>query len=455
MELAAVILAAGKGTRMKSDLPKVLHPVGGKPMLGHVLDAVAQAGATQRIVVAGFGARQVIDFVGNDARVVLQEKQLGTAHALLQAEDELKDFSGDLLVVCGDTPLLRGSTLANLARHHRETGAAATLLTAEMADPTGYGRVIRAANGNVARIVEQKDASPEELQVKEINTGVYCFKVPGLFAALKEISPANAQGEYYLTDIIGIFTQRGMNVQAVALADAQEVQGINDRIQLSRAAAVLRRRTLDDLMASGVTIVDPNNTYIDQGVKIGRDSTILPFTFLLGNTEVGSGCTIGPGSKITDCMIGEQVEIQYSVAIASRIGSGAVVGPYAYIRPGTVVGEQVKIGDFVEIKKSTIGKGSKIPHLSYVGDAVIGEKVNVGAGTITCNYDGKNKYQTILEDNAFIGSNTNLVAPVKVGQGAVVAAGSTITKDVPPNALGVARERQTNVEDWVKRRDSK
>lgn len=452
MELAAVILAAGKGTRMKSDLPKVLHPVGGKPMLGHVLDAVAQAGATQRIVVAGFGARQVIDFVGNDARVVLQEKQLGTAHALLQAEDELKDFSGDLLVVCGDTPLLRGSTLANLARHHRETGAAATLLTAEMADPTGYGRVIRAANGNVARIVEQKDASPEELQVKEINTGVYCFKVPGLFAALKEISPANAQGEYYLTDIIGIFTQRGMNVQAVALADAQEVQGINDRIQLSRAAAVLRRRTLDDLMASGVTIVDPNNTYIDQGVKIGRDSTILPFTFLLGNTEVGSGCTIGPGSKITDCMIGEQVEIQYSVAIASRIGSGAVVGPYAYIRPGTVVGEQVKIGDFVEIKKSTIGKGSKIPHLSYVGDAVIGEKVNVGAGTITCNYDGKNKYQTILEDNAFIGSNTNLVAPVKVGQGAVVAAGSTITKDVPPNALGVARERQTNVEDWVKRR---
>ncbi|MEW6697530.1 MAG: bifunctional UDP-N-acetylglucosamine diphosphorylase/glucosamine-1-phosphate N-acetyltransferase GlmU [Bacillota bacterium] len=452
MELAAVILAAGKGTRMKSDLPKVLHKICGRPMLGHVLNAVAAAGVSQTAVVAGFGAQQVRDFLGDNARVVLQEEQLGTAHALLQAAGEFADYTGDLLVVCGDTPLLRAATLAELAQRHRESKAAATLLTAEMADPTGYGRVIRNLDGSVARIVEQKDASPEERLVKEINTGVYCFSGPGLFDALKEISPANAQGEYYLTDIIQIFVQRGRMVQAVTLGDAQEVQGINDRIQLSRAEAVLRRRVLEDLMVQGVTIVDPHNTYVDPTVTIGRDTVILPYTFLHGKTEIGSGCTIGPGNRITDCVIGDQVEIQYSVLLESRIGSHTVIGPYAYIRPGTIIGEHAKVGDFVEIKKSVIGNGSKIPHLSYVGDATIGERVNVGAGTITCNYDGKNKYQTILEDGAFIGSNTNLVAPVKVGRDAVIAAGSTITKDVPDHALAVARERQTNLADWAKKR---
>lgn len=452
MELAAVILAAGKGTRMKSDLPKVLHPICGRPMLGHVLNTVALAGVTKSIVVAGFGAQRVMAYLGDNARVVLQEEQLGTAHALMQAEGELINFSGDLLVVCGDTPLLRADTLAKLAQTHRETGAVATLLTAKMDDPTGYGRVIRNSDGSVSRIVEQKDALPEELQVKEINTGVYCFKVPGLFDALKEISPANAQGEYYLTDIIQIYVNKGLTVQAVTLADAQEVQGINDRIQLSGAEAVLRRRVLEDLMSQGVTIVDPQNTYVDEGVKIGRDTVILPFTFLQGNTEIGNGCTIGPGNKITNCVIGDHAEIQYSVLADSSVGNHTVIGPYAYIRPGTIIGEQAKIGDFVEIKKSTVGNGSKIPHLSYVGDCTIGEKVNVGAGTITCNYDGKNKYQTILEDGVFIGSNTNLVAPVKVGQDAVVAAGSTITKDVPAGALGVARERQTNMANWTKKR---
>ncbi|MCL4440995.1 MAG: bifunctional UDP-N-acetylglucosamine diphosphorylase/glucosamine-1-phosphate N-acetyltransferase GlmU [Firmicutes bacterium] len=452
MELAAVILAAGKGTRMKSDLPKVLHRVGGRPMLSHVLHSVIGAGVTKTVVVAGFGAQQVTDFLGDSARVVLQEEQLGTAHALLQTEGEFARCTGDLLVVCGDTPLLRASTLATLARTHRESGAVATLLTAEMADPTGYGRVIRTTAGSVSRIVEQKDASPEELMVKEINTGVYCFSMPGLFDALKEISPANTQGEYYLTDIIQIFVNRGLTVQAVTLEDAREVQGINDRIQLSQAETVLRRRVLEELMVLGVTVMDPDNTYIDPDVKIGRDTVVLPFTFLQGKTEIGSHCTIGPGSRITDCVIGDQVEIQYSVLLESRIGSHTVIGPYAYIRPGTVIGEHVKVGDFVEIKKSTIGNGSKIPHLSYVGDTTIGEKVNVGAGTITCNYDGKNKYQTILEDGAFIGSNTNLVAPVKVGRNAVVAAGSTITKDVPEHALGVARESQTNLADWAKKR---
>ncbi|SHF13222.1 UDP-N-acetylglucosamine pyrophosphorylase [Desulforamulus putei DSM 12395] len=452
MELAAVILAAGKGTRMKSDLPKVLHRVCGRPMLGHVLNAVVGAGVTKTVVVAGFGAQQVIDFLGDNATVVLQEEQLGTAHALQQAEGEFARYTGDLLVVCGDTPLLRASTLARLARTHRESGAVATLLTAEMADPTGYGRVIRTAAGNVSRIVEQKDASPEELLVQEINTGVYCFKAPGLFEALKEISPANAQGEYYLTDIIQIFVQRGLTVQAVTLEDPREVQGINDRIQLSRAEKILRRRVLEELMIQGVTVMDPDNTYVDQDVKIGRDTVILPFTFLQGKTEIGSHCIIGPGSKITDCVIGDHVKIEYSVLAGSDIGSHTVIGPYAYIRPGTVIGEHARVGDFVEIKKSTVGNGSKIPHLSYVGDAIIGEKVNVGAGTITCNYDGKNKHQTILEDGAFIGSNTNLVAPVKVGRNAVVAAGSTITKDVPAHALGVARERQTNLADWAKKR---
>ncbi|ABO48649.1 UDP-N-acetylglucosamine pyrophosphorylase [Desulforamulus reducens MI-1] len=451
MELAAVILAAGKGTRMKSNLPKVLHQLCGRPMLSHVLNSVVAAGVDKTVVVAGFGAEQVTDFVGEKARVVLQREQLGTAHALLQAEGELTDYPGHLLVVCGDTPLLRAETLAKLADYHCESGAVATLLTAEMADPTGYGRVIRTTEGNVSHIVEQKDASPEELNVHEINTGVYCFKVPGLFNALKEISPANVQGEYYLTDIIQIFVQRGLTVKAVTLEDAREVQGINDRIQLSRAEVVLRHRVLEELMVQGVTIMDPENTYVDQGVKVGNDTVILPFTFLQGKTEIGSQCVLGPGSKINNCIIGDRNEIQYSVLVESKIGNDATIGPYAYLRPGTVLADHVKVGDFVEIKKSTIGHGSKIPHLSYVGDATIGEKVNVGAGTITCNYDGKKKYQTTLEDGAFIGSNTNLVAPVKVGQGAVIAAGSTITKDVPDNALGVARGRQTNLADWPKK----
>ncbi|MDO7788069.1 bifunctional UDP-N-acetylglucosamine diphosphorylase/glucosamine-1-phosphate N-acetyltransferase GlmU [Desulforamulus aquiferis] len=452
MELGAVVLAAGKGTRMKSDLPKVLHQICGKPMLGHVMDTVANAGVTKAVVVAGFGFEQVIDFVGDRAKVVLQEEQLGTAHALMQAKGEYLETQGHLLVVCGDTPLLREGTLKKLAQYHKDTGAAATLLTAKMDNPAGYGRVIRRENGAVSKIVEQKDAAPEELLVEEINTGVYCFKIEGLFEALSQITPANAQGEYYLTDVIQIFVSKGLIVQAVTMEDAQEVQGINDRIQLSRAEQVLRRRVLEDLMAHGVTVVDPGNTYIDQGVVVGRDTIIQPMTFLLGKTRIGSGCSIGPGSKITDCVIGNNVDIQYSVVSESSMGDGTVVGPYAYIRPGTLIGDNAKIGDFVEIKKSTIGSGSKIPHLSYVGDATIGERVNVGAGTITCNYDGKNKFKTILEDGAFIGSNTNLVAPVKVGKGSVIAAGSTITKDVPEGALGVARERQTNVAEWVKRR---
>lgn len=452
MELGAVVLAAGKGTRMKSVLPKVLHQVCGKPMLGHVMDTVASAGVTKTVVVAGFGYDQVVSFIGDRAKVVLQREQLGTAHALIQAEHEFTETSGDLLVVCGDTPLLRDSTLRQLARYHSDTGAVATLLTAKMDNPTGYGRVIRTESGSVARIVEQKDASPEELQVREINTGVYCFRIAGLFDVLNQITPTNAQGEYYLTDVIQIFVEKGLTVQAVVMEDGQEVQGINDRNQLAKAEGELRRRVLEQLMAQGVTVMDPSNTYVDMNVKVGVDSIILPMTFLMGNTEIGTGCTIGPGSKITDCMIGNNVDIQFSVVSESRIGDATLVGPYAYIRPGTIVGANVKIGDFVEIKKSTIGNGSKIPHLSYVGDATIGEKVNVGAGTITCNYDGKNKFHTVLEDGAFIGSNTNLVAPVKVGKGSVVAAGSTITKDVPEGALGVARERQTNISDWIKRR---
>lgn len=455
MELAAVILAAGKGTRMKSSLSKVMHPLCGRPMLGHVLSSVAEAGVTKTVVVAGFGSDQVADFVGNKAKVVIQREQLGTAHALLQAEQELSEYPGNLLVVCGDTPLLRGETLAKLAQEHCQSGAAATLLTTEMANPTGYGRVLRTEAGDVSRIVEQKDASPEELQVKEINTGVYCFKVPGLFNALKEISPANAQGEFYLTDIVQIFIKKGLSVKAVTLGDVQEVQGINDRIQLAQAENVLRQRILQDLMVQGVTIMDPGNTYVDLGVKVGTDTVILPFTFLSGDTQIGNDCVIGPGCKITNCLIGHNNEIQYSVLVNSQIGNHTVIGPYAYLRPGTVLADQVKVGDFVEIKKSQIGRGSKIPHLSYVGDATIGESVNVGAGTITCNYDGKNKYQTILEDGAFIGSNTNLVAPVKVGRDAVIAAGSTITKDVPTEALGVARGRQINHADWAKKQGKK
>lgn len=450
--LAAVVLAAGKGTRMKSRHPKVLHPVAGRPMLSYVLEAVESAGADRVVVVAGFGLEAVRAVVGEKAEVVCQEEQLGTAHALLQAEEKLRDRRGEILVVCGDTPLLNGRVLADLVTFHRDTGAKATVLTTRMEDPTGYGRVIRGEDGLVRRIVEQKDASPAEQAVDEVNTGVYCFAVEGLFDALRRIGRENRQGEYYLTDIVSLYVSEGRPVASWVAPDPAVVMGINDRVQLARAEQVLRRRIIERLMLDGVTVIDPATTFVDAGVSIAPDTVIYPFTIIEGETVIGRECIIGPQSRLVDCRLGDGVVFRNSVALESEIGDGTTVGPFAYLRPGNRIGSRVRIGDFVELKKSVVGEGSKIPHLSYVGDALIGSGVNVGAGTITCNYDGRRKSVTIIEDGAFIGSNTNLVAPVKVGRGAYVGAGSTITRDVPPGALGVARGRQRNVDGWAARK---
>ncbi|MBM7855204.1 bifunctional UDP-N-acetylglucosamine pyrophosphorylase/glucosamine-1-phosphate N-acetyltransferase [Desulfohalotomaculum tongense] len=451
MRLAAVILAAGKGTRMKSKLPKVLHQVGGKPMLGHVLDAVVKAGAEKTVVVAGYGAEQVESFVGNRAQVVYQEQQLGTAHALMQAAGILESFPGHILVVCGDTPLITPETLSQLVKCHADNQASATVLTTVMQDPTGYGRVIRDEQGRVDRIVEQKDGTPEELAVQEINTGFYCFAVPGLFDALKQISSDNAQGEYYLPDIIKIYNRQNKVVAASLCNDPREVMGVNNRQQLAAAEKELRARVLNRLMNDGVTVIDPAATYVDSTVTIEPDTVLYPGTILEGDVKIAGGCYVGPNTRIVSSIIGPGCRVQYSVVMDSEIGPGCTIGPFAYIRPECKLGSGVKIGDFVEVKKSEIGNNSKVPHLSYIGDSIIGKDVNVGAGTITCNYDGKKKHRTEINDGAFIGSNTNLVAPVKVGAGAVIAAGSTITKDVPRGALGVARGRQINKENWVKK----
>ncbi|HBT47449.1 MAG TPA: bifunctional UDP-N-acetylglucosamine diphosphorylase/glucosamine-1-phosphate N-acetyltransferase GlmU [Peptococcaceae bacterium] len=443
-KVVAVVLAAGEGKRMRSDRPKVLHRVAGRSLVEHVLAAVEAAGITECVVVVGHGGEEVREELGPGFRYAWQEKQLGTGHALAQARDPAGE--GDtVLVLCGDTPLLRGETLARLVAEHRERGAAATLLTAAVEDPTGYGRVIRDGEGRVLRIVEEGDADAATRAVKEINSGTYCFAASLLWPALEELRPENAQGEYYLTDVIELFCRRGYPVHALLAPDPEEVLGVNDRVQLARAGKILQRRINEGLMLKGVTLVDPDNTYIHAGVEIGRDTVVWPFTFLEGKTRIGSRCVIGPHTGIRDSRIGDETVISYSVVQESTVGSRCQIGPFAYLRPGTVLEDRVKVGDFVEIKASRVGEGSKVPHLTYLGDATVGREVNIGAGTITCNYDGLRKWPTVVGDGAFIGSNTNLVAPVEVGEGSVIGAGSTITEDVPPGALAIGRARQVNL----------
>ena len=455
MKLAAVILAAGKGTRMKSKHPKVLHKLCGQSMLSWVIDAVAAAGVEQTVVVVGHGAEQVAREVEGRAQVALQAEQLGTAHALLQAGPHLKDSQGQVLVLCGDTPLIEADTLSLLVQNHRSSGAVATVLTTEMEDPAGYGRVIRGDRGGVCRIVEHKDASPEERKIREINTGIYCFEISGLFAALGQVAPVNSQGEYYLTDVIEMYVREGKKVNAMLSKNSREFIGINDRVQLAEVEQFMRRRVRRNLMESGVTVMDPASTFVDHGVVVGRDTVIHPFTFLEGRTVIGEDCVIGPGSRLSNATVGNGVTIQYSIVLDSLIGDECSIGPYSYLRPETRLEKGVKVGDFVEIKKSQIGKGSKVPHLSYVGDAILGEGINIGAGTITCNYDGHKKWPTRIGDGAFIGSNTNLVAPVEMGAGAGTGAGSTITRDVPAGALAVERADQKIVPDWSHRKKKK
>ncbi|MDU2063826.1 MAG: bifunctional UDP-N-acetylglucosamine diphosphorylase/glucosamine-1-phosphate N-acetyltransferase GlmU [Sporomusaceae bacterium] len=451
----AVILAAGKGTRMKSSLPKVLHKIGGKSLVQHVIDAAKGAGVSQQIVVVGFGGAQVRQALAGQAMFAEQKEQLGTGHAVLQALPQIPTGEGTVMVLCGDTPLLTVEMLQNLLAEHEAAGAKATVLTAHMPDATGYGRVIRDEAGQVVKIVEQKDASPEELAVREINTGIYCFEQNALAKALAATNCNNAQGEYYLTDVVAILAKAGEKVWAVAAADYEATSGINSRRQLAAAELVLRKRKLDELMDQGVTIMDMNSTFIDETVTIGPDTIIYPFTWIEGDTVIGSGCEIGPNSRLQNCRIRDDVTIHFSYAHDCTVESQAIVGPYAHLRPDTHLAFGVKVGNFVEVKNSTIGKGSKLPHLSYIGDTDMGEHVNIGCGTITVNYDGYEKHRTTIGDHAFIGCNSNLVAPVTIEDDTFIAAGSTITKDVPKGALGVARSRQTILPGWTEKMQNK
>lgn len=453
MKMTAVVLAAGKGTRMRSDQAKVAHRVGGQSIIEHVLDAVAWAGIEQAVVVVGHQKEEVQALLANRPGLAFaeQKEQLGTAHALLMAREYLP-AGGQIMVLAGDTPLLRSEVLQQMCDYHLGSGAAATVLSTQFADPYGYGRIIRDARGAFERIVEHKDASEAERAVCEINSGIYCFDADRVWEALRQVGKDNAQGEYYLPDVLAVMRRSGLQV-GIFLTDAcEDIQGINDRVQLAAAEKILRQRKNTALMESGVTIMDPDSTFIDLPVAIGPDTVIYPFTIIEGATQIGVACEIGPYVRINDAIIGSRVKIENSRVIEACIGDECDIGPYAYLRPGADLGRKVKVGNSSEIKKSVIGDGSKVPHLSYVGDARIGRGVNIGAGTITCNYDGINKFETIIEDDVFIGSNTNLIAPVRIGARATTGAGSTISRDVPAGALGVERAPQKNLENWAERK---
>ena len=446
-DLVAIILAAGEGKRMKSATAKILHPLAGKPLLFYPLNAARKVKSQKIIVVVGYQGEKVKrTFPEEDIIFVTQWKQLGTGHAAASARDVLTGFKGDVFILCGDIPLIKDSTLETLIALHQEAKNLVTVLTTTMKNPTGYGRIVRDHEGLVQKIIEEKDATPQEKEISEINSGIYCFDAEFLFEALELLSRQNSQNEYYLTDTIAIARDRGKNVGSVCIADETEVLGINNRIELAQTSDVMRMQILEKLMLEGVSIINPKDTYIDFGVTIGKDTVICPNTFLMGDTEVGENCLIEPGCQIKDSKVGSQVTVRLaSVIHGSIIRDRATIGPFAHIRPGSDVGEGVRIGNFVEVKKSTIGKGSKASHLTYLGDTTVGSDVNVGAGTITCNYDGVSKHQTIIEDGVFIGSNTELVAPVKIGQGALIGAGSTITRDVPPEHLAISRTKQVNL----------
>ncbi|WP_110114673.1 bifunctional UDP-N-acetylglucosamine diphosphorylase/glucosamine-1-phosphate N-acetyltransferase GlmU [Bacillus sp. CGMCC 1.16541] len=445
----AVILAAGQGTRMKSSLYKVLHPVCGKPMVQHVIDQLSSLELAKLITVVGHGAEKVKAHIGDKSSFVLQEEQLGTAHAVIQAEELLANEEGTTIVICGDTPLITAETIEALLNQHEQMGAKATILTAYAEDPTGYGRIIRNEEGLVEKIVEHKDASEQERAVKEINTGTYCFDNKQLFETLSKVSNDNVQGEYYLPDVVEILKNQGEVVSAYQTSDFSETLGVNDRFALSQAEETMKKRINKRHMLNGVTLIDPSNTYISADAVIGRDTVIYPGTVIMGEVVIGENCEVGPNTEIKDCKVGNETSIRHSVAHDSEIGAKVTIGPFAHIRPQSAIGDEVRVGNFVEIKKSTFGKGSKASHLSYIGDAEVGADVNLGCGSITVNYDGKNKYLTKIEDGVFVGCNSNLVAPVTIGEGAYVAAGSTVTEDVPGKALSIARARQVNKENYV------
>ncbi len=451
-DVVAVVLAAGKGTRMKSDLAKVLHPLLGQPLLAYPLAACRHAGVRRLVAVVGHQAEEVQRRLGApDVAFALQAEQKGTGHAVLCAREALAGAAGTALILCGDVPLIRPETLTRLAEAHRAAGALVTVLSMTPADPGGYGRLVRDEQGRLARIVEHRDATAAERAVTEVNTGTYAVELPWLWSALEGVGTANDQGEYYLTDIVAAAAREG-RAASLLLPDPDEVMGINSRSHLAEAGAALRARINRGWMEAGVTLEDPGSTWIEPGVALEPEVTLGPGVRLEGATRVAGGARIDQGAIVTDSAIGPGAHVKpYCVLAEATLGPGTQVGPFAHLRPGAVLAEKARVGNFVEMKKSVLGRGSKANHLTYLGDATVGEGANIGAGTITCNYDGVRKHQTAIGDGAFIGSNTSLVAPVAVGSGATVAAGSTVTQDVPPGALGVARGKQRNIDRWKER----
>ena len=454
MPTHVIILAAGRGTRMRSDRLKVLHPLAGLPLIEHVVRAADSLRPGRTGLVVGHRAERVEAALARRAPLAYarQDEQRGTGHALLQAEPLFEGLAGTLVVLSGDVPLIRPGTLARLVRTHDEAGAALTVLTATVARPYGYGRIVRAA-GRLARIVEERDASASQRRLKEINSGVYALDLPPLFDAIREIPPAGATNEIYLPDLVRIYRGRGRPVETVEVADADEVRGINSQTELAEVKRIVRQTRNEELMAAGVTIEDPATTWVDMDVSVGPDTVIHPGVFLQGRTRVGARCELHPGVRIVDSTLGDGVTVlDHCLVQGAALADGARVGPFAHLRPGAAVGEGAKVGNFVEMKKSSLGRGSKANHLSYLGDAAIGDGVNVGAGTITCNYDGERKHPTTIGDRVFIGSGAQLVAPVTLGDDAYVGAGSCVTDDVPAGALAVARGRQVVKDGWRGRR---
>ncbi|HMB78495.1 MAG TPA: bifunctional UDP-N-acetylglucosamine diphosphorylase/glucosamine-1-phosphate N-acetyltransferase GlmU [Vicinamibacterales bacterium] len=454
MDIHVVILAAGKGTRMKSTRPKVLHRVAGQPLIEYVLASAAALHPRSTTIVVGHQAEMLKSALAGhqSLKFVVQEPQLGTAHALMTTEAAMAGQTGLLVLLSGDVPLLTAQTLKTLVDRHQTAGAAATVVTAVVADPHGYGRIVRTGE-QIARIVEEKDATPAEQAIREINSGIYAFALDGLFDAVRSIASGNAQHEYYLPDLIAIYRTRGSIVETVTSSNPDEIRGINSRLELAAVSRIVRDQKNDALMGSGVTIEDPATTYVDAGVTVGADTILHPGVSLEGRTTIGAGCEIHSGARIVDSQIGDRVTIlNHCVITDSTIADDASVGPFAHLRNHADIRAKAKVGNFVELKKTVLGAGSKANHLTYLGDATIGEGVNIGAGTITCNYDGVNKNQTVIEDGAFIGSDSQLVAPVTIGKGAYVGSGSTIRENVPPGALAVSAGKQRNIGNWVEKK---
>lgn len=452
MGFTGIIMAAGMGTRMKSEMPKVIHRICGKPIVSYVIDEAKKAGADSVCTIVGHKADMVKDVVGDVCDYALQAEQKGTGHAVMQAIDAIKSSNGEVVILNGDIPLITSKSLIDAIEYHRNNKNNATVITATLDNADGYGRIVRDSDDSVLKIVEQKDATDEEKKINEINSGMYVFDAESLLYALEKLTPNNAQGEYYLTDTLEILLNAGKKIGGYIIDDNDEIRGINDRVQLNEAEKIMQSRINEMHQRNGVTVRNPESVCIECDVEIGNDTEICQNVTIKSGTKIGSNCVIASGSSIENSVIHDNVEVISSVIINSEIEEGTHVGPFAYVRPNCKVGKNVKVGDFVELKNVNIGDGTKISHLTYLGDSDVGERVNFGCGTVTCNYDGKNKYRTTIGDDCFVGCNTNFVSPINVGDGVYIAAGSTITEDIPDNSLSIARARQVNKANWTDKR---